>query len=429
MPIRRVLPILIILLALGGGAALLLTSNSSDTPASENQGGLPYGNPPDYPTLTDLAPDAVDINGEKVFPSLTYGIHTFFWWNSSYRQVGLDHINLMQFTHVRQVFAWTDIEPEYLSEDDPTRYRWSQADAMVDDIESKGIQIVARISKPPAWAVNPDVRYGDVPFDVARLSDYCRAVATRYQGRIAAYQIWNEPNLTREWGETMPSPEGYVTLLAACSDAIRQVDPEAIIITAGLSPTGTRDATAMPDDEFLWRMFEHGLSEHYDILAVHTPGFRYPPETDPNHPSPESCAQWRCFRRIERMRAIMVAHGDGHKQMAITEMGYTTDRRPNSIYSWFGLSPETHGNYLAKSYQYAAKMYRPWLGLMIALYYPNLEWTEDDEEYWWAIGTVAPLPGGMDGRPAWPALVQMRKISTNPDYAHPARDIYLNPIE
>ncbi len=421
--------VLIAIIGLVGFGALLLQSIAPNSKPNSRNDILPYGPPPTYPPLNDLAPEAVDMNSSKVFPSLTYGIHTFFWWHESYRQLGLDHINLMQFTHIRQVFAWSDVETEYRAVDDPERYHWAQADAMMQDIQSKGIQVVARISKPPQWALRPAVPYGEVPFDLERLTDYCGALASRYRGQIAAYQIWNEPNLTREWAYTVPSPEGYLKLLSNCSNAIRQADPDAIIITAGLSPTGNRDFSAMPDDEFLWKLYEAGLDEQYDILAAHTPGFRYPPEVDPNHPSPEGCLQWRCFRRIERLRAIMVAQGDAHKQMAITEVGYTTDRRPDSIYSWFGVSPETQGNYLAKAYQYAAKMYRPWVGLMVALYYPNVEWTPEDEEYWWAIGTVAPLPYGMDGRPAWPALVQMPKISTEPSYTHPARDEFLNPIE
>ena len=55
--------------------------------------------------------------------------------------------------------------------------------------------------------------------------DFCAAVAERYQERISAYQIWNEPNLSREWGDNRPDPAGYVDLLAACSGAIREARP------------------------------------------------------------------------------------------------------------------------------------------------------------------------------------------------------------
>ncbi len=425
LPKKWLLALSILLVLVAGGAIILWPDESPEDQPTNNE--LLHGRPPNYPAVTDLAPDDV-IGDHMPFPSLTYGIQTFFWWHETYRKFGLDQINLMQFTHIRQDFAWIDIEPEHLAENDPTRYRWEYADAMMQDIEGKGIQVVARLANPPEWALQTSVSYNEAPLNIERLAAYCGAVAARYQGRIAAYQIWNEPNLTREWADLPPSPSGYVTLLAICATAIREADPTALIMTAGLAPTGTRDWTAMPDEEFLWKMYEAGASSYFDILGVHAPGYAFEPEVDPEDIIAEGYLGWQCFRHVEHIRAIMVATGDSHKQIAITEMGWTIDPRPDTPYSWFAVTPEQQADYLARAYQYAAQNWRPWVGLMVTIYYPNLTWTEDDEEYWWAIGTVAPMPYGMDGRPAWSALVQMEKISTNPDYAHPARDEYLNPI-
>lgn len=385
---------------------------------------------PTYPAVSDLAPNAVDLNNPKTFPSLTYGIHTFFWWDQTYRLFGLEQINIMQFSHIKQSFAWSDIEPERhdVPVDDPTRYVWSQVDAMMADIESKGVSVIARLDHPPTWSVKPNAGYDDPPFDVTRFAEFCGTLAQRYKGRIDAYQVWNEPNLTREWAGHIPSPKGYVRLLAACSTAIRAADPDAIIISAGLSPTATRDMTAMPHMEYLWKLYEAGASPYFDVLGVHAPGWKFAPEVGPDVPVVDDYYEWQRFRHVEDMRAIMVANGDAAKQLAITETGWTIDRREGSIYSHFGLTPEQQGDYLRRAYLYAAENWRPWLGLMTTIYYPNVAWTSENEEYYWAIGTVAPMPYGMDGRPAWPALVQMEKVSTNPDYAHPARDESLNPI-
>ncbi|MCB9438046.1 MAG: cellulase family glycosylhydrolase [Anaerolineales bacterium] len=413
-----------VLLIIGAVIGIIAWQRSQDDDA------LPYGPRPHYAAVNNLAADAVDLStNAKVFPSLTYGIQTFFWWHPDYRQVGLDHVNIMQFSHIRQDFAWADIEPVQRPKDDPERYVWAQADAMMHDIEAKEVQVIARLDKPPAWALRPDVDYGDIPFDTTRLFEYCGAVATRYQGRITAYQIWNEPNLKREWADTPPSPEGYVDLLKGCSTAIRQADPDAIIISAGMAPTGTRDTTALPDEEFFWKMYQAGAAPYFDVLGVHAPGYAFEPEIDPQAVVEQGYLAWQCFRHVEAVRAIMVANGDEAKQIAITEMGWTIDPRPDSIYHWFAVTPEQQGEYLARAYAYAAEHWRPWVGLMVALYYPNPAWTEDNEEYWWAIGVPTILPFAMDHRPAWPALVQMRKTSSNPDYDHPARDAYFNPIE
>lgn len=374
--------------------------------------------PPQYPALdvTDLRPDAIDMTSSKVFPSLTYGIHTSFWINPDYRNIGIEHLKMLQFTHIRQKFAWRDIEPNLFPEDDPIRYYWHLADPMMDDLTSKGINVVARLDAPPEWAILPEGTYGidDPPFDMARLVDYCRAVATRYKGRIVAYQIWNEPNLEREWGGRSPNPVAYVRVLRECGGAIREADPDAIIIAAGLAPTGTRIADVMPHDEFLWRMYEAGARDYFDVLGVHAAGYRSAPEDDPYN-LPTGDLPWMSFRNVEAYRAIMVANGDAHKQIAIMEMGWTTDQ-VNPDYAWYAVTPEVQGDYLARAYAYAAENWRPWVGLMVTLYYPNPDWTSENEEWWWAIGETAPLPAGFTPRPAWWDLMLMDKISTNPDY-------------
>lgn len=372
--------------------------------------------------LDDFAPDAVDIESDRVFPSLTYGIQTFFWWDEMYRSLGLEHMQLLEFTHIRQVFAWADIEAVRYDADDPRQYLWSYADAMMNDIEAHGIEVVARLGSAPEWAVvGPDeYDYNVPPYDTERLKAYCGAVAERYRGRIAAYQIWNEPNLNREWGGYPPSPAAYATLLEMCANAVRAADPDAIIISAGLAPTGTRNELAMPHDEFLWGMYEAGASPHFDVLGVHAPGYRSAPEADPANLD-DGDLPWMSFRHVEYFRAMMIANGDTHKQIAITETGWTIDPRPDSEYHWFSVTPEQQGDYLQRAYLYAAENWRPWVGLITTIYYPNPGWTEDDEEYWWAIGTAAPWPWGLDGRPAWMKLLRMEKISTNPEYSRPAR--------
>lgn len=373
---------------------------------------------PTYPDLdvSDLRPEAIDLTSNRVFPSLTYGIHTSFWVNPDYRNIGIEHLKMLQFTHIRQKFAWRDLESIRYEADDPLRYFWYLADDMMRDLSTKGIQVVARLDAPPDWAVLPEGTYGsdDPPFDMVRLTDYCRAVATRFRGQIAAYQIWNEPNLEREWGGRSPSPRAYVTVLRECGGAIREADPDAIIISAGLAPTGTRIEGVMPHEEFLWKMYEAGASAYFDVLGVHAPGYRSAPEDDPQN-LPMGDLPWMAFRNVERSRALMIANGDAHKQIAIMETGWTTDE-VNPDYAWYAVTQEVQGDYLARAYGYAAENWRPWLGLMVALYYPNPDWTPANEEWWWGIGESAALPSGFNPRPAWWDLLMMNKVSTNPDY-------------
>lgn len=361
------------------------------------------------PIPTDLAPDAVT---ERAFPSLTYGIHAFLWWNPTMRTIDLDNIRLMAFTHVKQRFSWANIEPLQ------GEWHWAQADEVVRQAECRGLELVARVDGPPDWAVTTPQRPTDPIVDLDEWGAFCGTLAERYRGRIAGYQVWNEPNLNREWGGHPPNAEAYVDLLAVCSDAIRAADPDAVVISTGLAPTGTWLPDAIPDVDYLRMMYGAGASRYFDVLGVNAPGYGNPPDLAPDDAERQGLQRWMTFRHVEDMRAIMVASGDAEKQVAILEMGWTTDPIHES-YKWHAVDEQTQAEYLVGAYQYAAEHWRPWMGLMTTIYIADIEWTEDDEEYWWAINRAG-YDNGWQGRPAYYQLSWMPR--TIDDQFIPARD-------
>jgi hypothetical protein len=107
------------------------------------------------------------------------------------------------------------------------------------------------------------------------------------------------------------------------------------------------------------------------------------------------------------MREVMVEQGDGHKQVAILEMGWTTDPRPDSPYHWHAVSPEEKADYLVRAFQYAEEHWKPWIGLMNVLSVANPRSTPEDEQYWWAV--TEPAWPETVVRPAYTALEEMEK--------------------
>jgi polysaccharide biosynthesis protein PslG len=346
------------------------------------------------------------------FPSLSYGIQAFLWWNTYWASIHLEWIRLMNFGYVKQIFAWDDLEP--------ARGQWvfTRADQLVDEIHQKGLRVVVRLSDAPDWTHpnNPGRKDTDFvdgpPDDVADMATYCGTVATRYKGRITAYQIWNEPNLTREWGNRPPNAQEYVNLLGACSQAIRAADPAAILISAGLAPTGTYDDTAHPDDVFLQAMYDVGFQQYIDVVGVHAAGYTRP-TYGPNDAERDGKGRWATFRRPEDLRMIMIRNGDAARQMAVLELGWTTDT-VHPDYAWYAVTRQQQAQFLVGAYQYAATHWRPWVGLMSAIYIDDPSWTQDDEEYWWGITT----PDGYT-MPAYFDLANMAKYCG--DYIIPAR--------
>ena len=86
-------------------------------------------------------------------------------------------------------------------------------DRAVGLAEKNGIEIICRLDNPPAWSrADGDARGTLIPpDDYADYGDFVHAVVSRYRGRIRYYQIWNEPNLVREWGTV--SASAYTALL------------------------------------------------------------------------------------------------------------------------------------------------------------------------------------------------------------------------
>ncbi len=373
-PLRRILRIAVLLI----GIALLISVPLSSTDAFM---GFAVTNPP--------------------FTPLSYGIQAFLWWDHGFAGRDEDWIQQMAFGYVKQTFAWEDIEPQ--------REVWSigRSDSLLAELDKRGLKVVARLSDAPSW-VHPALGergqpngFIDAPPDnLADFARFCGVLADRYKGRIYAYEVWNEPNLSREWGNQPPNAAGYVALLKACSDAIHAADPAAIVISAGLAPTGTYDATATPDDLFLQQMYDAGFQHYADAVGLHAPGY-----SAPDVPPQDGAGGHRffTFRHVEDLRRIMIANGDAAHQIELLEVGWTTDQK-DANYAWFAVDEATQAKDFVDAYQYAADNWRPWVGLMSAIYIADPSWTQNNEEWWWAITT----PKGYT-RPAYAALANMPK--------------------
>ncbi|MFN2169201.1 MAG: beta-galactosidase, partial [Anaerolineae bacterium] len=327
-----------------------------------------------------------------------YGMQAFLWWRAEVAQRDMELIRDAGFGWVKQAFAWREIEGTGKGQ-----YDWSVSDRIVDQAESIGLHMIARLDSDPSWAsgqVYPNASniIMSPPDNYQDFADFCYNLASRYKGRIAAYQLWNEPNLSREWGGEAPDPEGYARLLKAGYEAIKRADPSAIVISAGLAPTTRRDQVAMPDTEYLKRMYDAGAGPHFDALGAHGAGYKAPPEMDPgevaNDPNyynrgdpncPGPLCRIYCFRHIEDLRQIMEDNGDTDKQVVVLEFGWTIDPRPDSPYAWHAVTEEQQADYFVRAYQYAKQHWQPWAGVLSLIYMPNVDWTEADEQYWWSI--------------------------------------------
>lgn len=355
----------------------------------------------------------LDVN--TVMSSPDYGVQVFLFWREEVADRDLQLVQQAGLRWVKQEFPWRELEGQAKGV-----WQWDATDRIMDQIEAHQLKVIVRLGSQPAWAA-PNLTLPEVgpPDNLADFYDYVYAVANRYKGRVEAYQIWNEPNLAREWGHRPPNPAEYVELLKVGYQAVKAADPQAIVISAGLAPTTRDDVEAIPDTYFLQGMYESGAAAYFDALGVHAAGFKSPPETDPaviaNDPAmnngdsaPAELRRVYGFRHVEDVRAIMVRNGDEAKKIVLLEFGWTIDPRPDSPYHWHAVSPHDQDKYLQRAFAYAEANWQPWIGVMSVIYLPDPQWTLADEQLYWSI--VYPGFPELRTAPAYYGLLYMPKV-------------------
>jgi polysaccharide biosynthesis protein PslG len=332
-----------------------------------------------------------------------YGAQAFLWWRPETADRDLGMMKDAGLSWVKQQFAWRDIEGAGKG-----KYSWENADRAIKLANSFGIDVLARLDNAPDWAAPGCFDTTKKQMGPAKNTqdwlDFLTAFVTRYKGRIRAYEIWNEPNLAREWCGRAPNPTEYAALLKASYEKIKSIDQNAIVVSAGLTPTSASNSEAMPDVTFVGKMYDamkNNSTGYFDALGVHAPGYKAPPEMGPDEVVKNKeysnnepiTGRVYCFRHVEDVRKIMEQRGDKNKQIMILEFGWTRDTI-HKEYSWFAVDEQTQAKYIVAAYQYAKNNWAPWIGAMFVIYMANPDWTDKSEEYWWSITKPDGTPMG-----------------------------------
>jgi len=299
------------------------------------------------------------------------------------------------FHWLRQSFPWEDIEIHGRGDfedrrNEPYRSAWEKYDQIVALAEQYGLEIIARLSSPPAWSRADGTARGSYapPDDFADFGNYAYAVASRYRGRIRAYQVWNEPNIYPEWGEQLVDPEAYTRLLCLAYRRIREADPEAIVISGALAQTVAVDGgpgSGMNDLVFLQRMYDAGAGDCFDVLAVNDYMLWSGPTDRRLRPLMIN------YSRPTYLREIMVANGDADKPIWFGEMNANAVPSDPAIQGWgvYGqVTLEQQARYAPLAYQRAQEDW-PWVGVISFWFFKRASDAERNQS-WYYFRMVEP---------------------------------------
>jgi len=230
---------------------------------------------------------------------------------------------------------------------------------------------------------------------------------------VHAYEIWNEQNLWYEWGgkDKRLNAAQYLELLKAAYKAIKEADPQAVVVSGALTPTGVDDGNLAYDDvRYLKMMYDAGLKDYSDAIGAHPSGYNNPPDDDPSNNSTKSTAykgHWSFYyRRFEQYYEVMKQYGDGEKKLWFTEFGWASIPDPVPDYAYAkDISEDDQAEYLVRAFEIAKE--KGYVGVMFLWnlnYAPGIRSTDT-----FAMKAFSIIRPDWSPRPAYYALKEMPK--------------------
>jgi O-antigen ligase len=279
----------------------------------------------------------------------------------------LDEMQAARLTWLRQPLRWAEIEPE------PNTFNWQPYDIAIETALLRGFRLILVLDTSPPWARPEGTSPQTPPIEAADFGEFARRAALHYGNQVHHYQIWHEPNLSTHWGDRSVDATGYTRLLKNAAINIRGAQPEAKILTAALAPTTEDGPLNLNEMAYLEGMYKAKAGPWFDILAGQLYGFHLPVvpvQMDP---------QLLNIHRVQLLRAIMEANGDGDKPIWATAFGWHAlpadwDGQPTT---WPTDTPAKQRQRTAEAIDYARANW-PWLGPMLAVRWDGTGLAEDD---------------------------------------------------
>ncbi len=396
---KSVIVIAAVCLAIGllGGLIISRLPGAGQPPAAPTASATPTGLPSPAATLT---PEATATPTPTPVPKPDIGVQGQF-----IGPAGDDGIRLaanLGVGWIKQQIDWNSIE--YAR----GLYRWGEIDHLVAEAQAHGLKMLFSVARAPGFSRPEPVEEDGPPSDFSIFRDFMHALSSRYRGRVAAYELWNEPNLRREWRGFDLSADKFVELVKAGAEGVRAGDPGAIIISGAPAVTGIDDQiNAIDDRVFLRSMIAAGVGDVVDAIGVHPYAAANPPDervadathtrsSYNNHPS------FFVLDTLEDYRQILL-EAQIAKPLWVTEFGWPSIENFGNVATpgWEyarDVTEQDQAAYLRRAIELGRD--RPWIGPMI-IWNLNIAPLSGPEQPESAYGLIRP-----DGslRPAYSQL-------------------------
>lgn len=177
-------------------------------------------------------------------------------------------------TLVRVPVPWASLEPQASGRRDPATL--AIADHAMSAARARGMRVLLFMTSSPCWAsAAPASLRGDCSgsdanraavtrYPPARPADYVKVatfMAKRYGSTLAAFEVWNEPDLKNELFWAGPDKvRRYVRLTRALYRPLKRANPKMTVLAG---------AFVGYDGNWLHALYRAGIKGYYDALSMH----------------------------------------------------------------------------------------------------------------------------------------------------------------
>lgn len=302
----------------------------------------------DVSSIEPPGPGTVNLDSGLMGIQLMANVSNAQWTDS------LNRVQPLGLGWVKAQANWNFLQPDGPGTRGPA---FNNFIGQLQTASQQGYRVLISIAKAPAWARSVTERDGppDNPDDLA---DFISLLLNDAGAAISAIEIWNEPNLQREWTGTLPfNGGGYMQLFQPAYERLQEEAPTIQVVTAGLAPTSTTDVS-VDDWDYLAQMYDAGLANFGEVaIGVHPFGWGNAPDATCCEPGGErgwdDSPKFFMLNTLSAYRSI--TQQNGHDvELWVTEFGWTSwqDLSTSVPEAWMNyITPEQQGDYLLRAFE------------------------------------------------------------------------------
>jgi hypothetical protein len=263
------------------------------------------------------SPTPVSAPASPTGPAVGVQLHGMWSdYSDAQRLAVLDKIAAARLQWVRIDMGWSSFQQSCRT--CFSGWYLDRANFLVDAARQRGLKVLVTAWRTPDWANNGAGELAP-PASPADFGSFMAWLAGRFRGRVAAYEIWNEPDSRDFFTGTVAQ---YAALVRAAYPGVKSGDPNAQVVLGGPINNNT---------DWLRSVYQAGAGGSFDVLATHP--YMGPSDLPPETPDLRGDNIY-LLTHVAAVHQLMVANGDGAKPIWFTELGWSSHENRGGEANW-----------------------------------------------------------------------------------------------